>query len=168
MLGVRCGAGVANAAAAVAICIFVVLAGVIALELGGGLKEGTSGDQLRDLVEANFAYTHKFSEHLLDRMSRLSDNVTRVEAGVTAANDLLSSLDNTSPKAALEIVRDIQRCHDCQVPSEGERARPWYADADVLATVRDNLNQHYYKKLPKLSGTVTVFVFFSTPQIRFL
>jgi hypothetical protein len=150
MLGVRCGAGVGNAAAALAVCVFVVLAGVVALELGGGLKEGTSGDQLRNFVEVNFAYTHKFSERLLDKILRLSDNVTRVETGVTLSNDLISGLDNASPKAALEIVRDMQRCHDCQTPADGDQPRPWYADANVAA-VRDNLNQHFYKKLPKLS-----------------
>ena len=40
MLGVRCGAGVANAAAFLTVCVFVVLAGVVALELAGGLKVG--------------------------------------------------------------------------------------------------------------------------------
>ena len=154
MLGVRCGAGVANAVAALAVCVFVVLAGVIALELAGGVKEGTSGDQLKDFVEVNFAYTHKFSQRLLDKVLRLSDNVTRVETGVTLSNNLISGLDNVSPRAALEVVRDIQRCHDCKAPSDGtadgERLRPWYADAGV-ASVRDNLNQHFYKKVPRLS-----------------
>ena len=50
-------------------------------------------------VEVNFAYTHKFSERLLDKLLRLSENVTRVETGVILANNLVSGLDNTSPKA---------------------------------------------------------------------
>ena len=149
-MGVRCGGGVANAVAALAIAIFVVLAGVIALEMAGGLKEGTSGDQLRDYVEVNFAYTHKFSQRLLDRLLRLSDNVTRVEAGVALANDLISGLDNVSPRAALDIVRDMQRCHDCTAPTTDGKLRPWYADAN-MATVKDALNRHFYKKVPRLS-----------------
>ena len=85
--------------------------------------------------------THPYVwERLLDRVLRLSDNVTRVETGVTLSNDLISGLDNTSPKAALDIVRDIQRCHDCQIPPDvdgvEQRARPWYADADVLVRRR--------------------------------
>jgi len=33
------------------VCLGVVLCGVVALEMSDGLKEGTSGDQLRDFVE---------------------------------------------------------------------------------------------------------------------
>jgi hypothetical protein len=155
VFGVRCGAGVANASAALAVCVLAALAGVVALELGGGFYQGASGDQLRDFVEANFAYSHKFSERVLERISRLADNVTRVEGSVAASNDLISGLDNISPRAALDIVRDIQRCHDCQTPGEAEgglrpKARPWYTDANV-ATIRDNINQHFYKRIPRIS-----------------
>ena len=52
--------------------------------------------------------------------------------------------------AALEIVRDIQACHDCQRPTDGARARPWYSDAST-ADITDVFSQAYYKKLPKLT-----------------
>lgn len=83
----------------------------------------------RRYVKVNFAYTHKFSERLLDRVLRLSDNVTRVETGVTLSNDLISGLDNISPKATLEVVRDIQMCHGCQSPT----ARPVRVSLRVCA-----------------------------------
>jgi len=71
-------------------------------------------------VEVNFAYTHKFSERLLDKLLRLSDNVTRVETGVILANNLVSGLDNTSPKAG----GAIANTHSTDVEST-KRVRPY-------------------------------------------
>ena len=95
--GVRCREWVAHAAAAYTLFLVAAFLAVVAAEIAGGPYGGASADQLKEFVEVNFAYAHKFSQRLLDRVESLADNVTRVEAGVDDARVLVSTIDNVSP-----------------------------------------------------------------------
>tara|TARA_B100000482_G_scaffold24791_1_gene16112 strand:+ start:640 stop:1284 length:645 start_codon:yes stop_codon:yes gene_type:complete len=58
-LGVRAGSGVAAASGALVLFLLASFLAVVALDVGGGPKEGTSGDQLRDYVEVSlFLFPH--------------------------------------------------------------------------------------------------------------
>ena len=61
--------GVFDAAASGALVLFLLASflAVVALDVGGGPKEGTSGDQLRDYVEVGYIFNF--------RMGNLSDVV---------------------------------------------------------------------------------------------
>ena len=116
--GVRCREWVAHAAAAYTLFLVAAFLAVVAAEIAGGPYEGASADQLKEFVEVNFAYAHKFSQRLLDRVESLADNVTRVEAGVDDTRVLVSTIDNVSPRRTLEAVRDMAGCMDCAAPEE--------------------------------------------------
>ena len=108
-----------------------------------------------EFVEVNFAYAHKFSQRLLDRVESLADNVTRVEAGVDDTRVLVSTIDNVSPRrTAREAVRDMAGCMDCAAPEGETRLRPWYADAAVEATY-DAARQAYYRRVDAWAGGVS-------------
>ena len=66
-LGVRAGSGVAAASGALVLFLLASFLAVVALDVGGGPKEGTSGDQLRDYVEVGYIFNF--------RMGNLSDVV---------------------------------------------------------------------------------------------
>ena len=55
-LGVRAGSGVAAASGALTLFLLASFLAVVALDVGGGPKEGTSGDQLRDYVEVRYNF----------------------------------------------------------------------------------------------------------------
>ena len=156
-LGFRATPGIACAFWALhAFALFAFL-GVLATELAGGPYEGASVDQLRAYVEANFAYSHKFSETLLERVDHLADNVTWVQAKVTDANHLISTLDNTSPRRTLELVEDLSACMDCAADDgsdpefaakygdDAAKARPWFSRADRNAMI-DGVNRHFWRR----------------------
>jgi hypothetical protein len=146
LFGVRCREWVAHASAAYTLFLVAAFFAVVATELAGGPYEGASVDQLKAFVEVNFAYAHKFSQRLLDRVESLADNVTRVEAGVNDARVLVSTIDNVSPRQTLEAVRDMAGCMDCAAPEGETRLRPWYADAAVEATY-DAMRRSYYRRV---------------------
>ena len=79
--GRRVGPGTATASSVLCLFLLAAFLAVAALDVGGGPKEGTSGDQLRDYVEVNFAYSHKYAQALMDRLLNLADNVTETRTG---------------------------------------------------------------------------------------
>ena len=80
-------------------------------------------------------------------MNALSDNVTRVEAGVTLGNALTSAIDSTSPAATLAVVTEMRSCFDCSIPSGETKSRPWFSD-DARDDVVSAITQGYYKHMP--------------------
>ena len=58
-LGVRAGSGVAAASGALTLFLLASFLAVVALDVGGGPKEGTSGDQLRDYVEVRYIFNFR-------------------------------------------------------------------------------------------------------------
>ena len=58
-LGVRAGSGVAAASGALTLFLLASFLAVVALDVGGGPKEGTSGDQLRDYVEVGYVFNFR-------------------------------------------------------------------------------------------------------------
>ena len=99
------------------------------------------------MTEINFAYSHKFAERMLTTVNALSDNVTRVEAGVTLGNALTSAIDSTSPAATLAVVTEMRSCFDCSIPSGETKSRPWFSD-DARDDVVSAITQGYYKHMP--------------------
>ena len=129
--GVRAGPGTATASAVLCLFLLAAFLAVAVLDSGGGPKEGASGDQLRDYVEVNFAYSHKYAEALMDRLLLLADNVTATRSGVADANVAISQLDNTSPRKTHDLVVAMSDCMSCAAPAGETKPRPWYADRTV-------------------------------------
>ena len=111
----------------------------------GRTVRGRGADQLKEFVEVNFAYAHKFSQRLLDRVESLADNVTRVEAGVDDTRVLVSTIDNVSPAYARGGPRH-GGVHGLRGAGGETRLRPWYADVAVEATY-DAARQAYYRRV---------------------
>ena len=61
-LGVRAGSGVAAASGALVLFLLASFLAVVALDVGGGPKEGTSGDQLRDYVEVSYIFKFPYGQ----------------------------------------------------------------------------------------------------------
>ena len=61
-LGVRAGSGVAAASGALTLFLLASFLAVVALDVGGGPKEGTSGDQLRDYVEVSYIFKFPYGQ----------------------------------------------------------------------------------------------------------
>jgi len=58
-LGVRAGSGANAASGALILFLLASFLAVVALDVGGGPKEGTSGDQLRDYVEVSLYFNFR-------------------------------------------------------------------------------------------------------------
>ena len=97
----------ADLAALAAAALLVALVALTLLDLIAGPYQGISTDTLGALVEANFAYAHAYHESLGARLTRLAENVTRVEAGVGEAASLVAVLDNASAREALDAVNAL-------------------------------------------------------------
>ena len=145
--GVRAGPGTATASAVLCLFLLAAFLAVAALDSGGGPKEGASGDQLRDYVEVNFAYSHKYAEALMDRLLLLADNVTATRSGVADANVAISQLDNTSPRKTHDLVVAMSDCMSCAAPAGETKPRPWYADRTVEAA-EAAAHRLYYRRVP--------------------
>jgi len=106
----------------------------ICVDTEGGPQEDISNSALKVLAEANFGYSHAFSQAILQDLHTLEHNLSHIQFAVDLGNTLVASLDNDLPQRTHNLVEELVKCANCSYPPNSTTLFPHWGQVHAEAT----------------------------------